>query len=135
MIIRDIVDRLVAQETSRAGPSALPGRAGFRVCERLRVPLAHYVGVVGFRSLLRRALMLAHVDAPGLVDLKVADDGTFLFPAGMDSASEAEVAAAGAAITRELLDLLVTFVGEALTLRLLHEVWPEAKLSPPRDRE
>lgn len=135
MIIRNIVERLVAQEASLAGPSAPAALAGFRVCERLRTPLANYVGVIGYRSLLRRALMLARMDAPALVDLKVADDGTFLYPGGFDAATESELAAAGSALTHELLDLLVTFVGEALTLRLLHEVWPKAKLSPPRERE
>jgi hypothetical protein len=33
------------------------------------------------------------------------------------------------ALTAHFLELLVTFVGEALTLRLLREAWPDALLN------
>jgi len=39
---------------------------------------------------------------------------------------EVEVALAAMAITTHLLALLMTFVGEAITLRLVREAWPQA---------
>jgi hypothetical protein len=35
---------------------------------------------------------------------------------------------AGAAITGHLLGLLVTFIGEPITLRLVRDAWPDASL-------
>jgi hypothetical protein len=32
----------------------------------------------------------------------------------------------GAILIAQLLGLLLTFIGEGLTLRLVHDVWPEA---------
>jgi hypothetical protein len=38
--------------------------------------------------------------------------------------NKAEIANGEAVLIAQLLDLLVTFIGEALTLRLLQDAWP-----------
>ena len=100
--------------------------AAFGVCEKLRVPLGRLMGAAGYSSLLSRALVLAGAEAPWLRELLVNADGTVEgldeTEAGLekDSAAEGEVFLVG-----HLLGLLVTFIGPALTLQLLHDIWPK----------
>ena len=42
--------------------------------------------------------------------------------------TDAEIAEGEAVLVAQLIGLLVTFIGEALTLHLLHEAWPQAPL-------
>ena len=84
------------------------------------------MGTAGFRSLLARALALASREAPSLRALRVGPDGAL---AGLDTGGAATDTATRAdsdvALTSQLLGLLVTFIGPALTLRLLLDVWPD----------
>ena len=87
--------------------------------ERLRVALARFAGSDGFTSLVRRALALASADDPALRQLSVKADGSV---EGLERvASDAVVA-----IVAQFLGLLVTFIGEPLTLRLVRDAWPDA---------
>lgn len=104
-------------------------QAAFRVCEKLRRSLSVLTGVVGFRSVLARALVLARAEAPWLEELRLGADGSLELPAGLESRiGEGEAARGGAVLVASLLGLLVTFVGEMLTLRLVQDVWPKAAL-------
>lgn len=107
-----------------------------RVSEKLRQSLSALVGVVGFRTLLARALTLAKAEAPILGTLKISNDGSL---EGFPSAREAPLGAAqidgaGAVLVGHLLALLCIFIGESLTLRLVQDVWPEVALGD-HDRE
>lgn len=92
--------------------------------ERMRLHLTPLVGVVGYNTLLSRALALASRDVEWLEPIRVAADGSLQ---GMQAAGQgldpAEAARGGAAILSLLLELLVTFIGEDLTLRLIHDAW------------
>ncbi len=98
----------------------------FRVCEKLRGPLGKLMGVDGFRSLLARALALACEQTPWLCALQVQADGSIKgldeLEAKLDSRAitEGEVVLVG-----QLIALLVIFIGPALTLGLLREIWPK----------
>jgi hypothetical protein len=122
-----LAQRLLSYEAI-AGKNSEPAEsAAFRVCERLRRPLITLVGVAGFRSLLSRALTLARADAPSLSAVQVAADGSLK---GLDElASQTDKKQArdgGAILIVQLIGLLLTFIGEGLTLRLVQDVWPEA---------
>jgi len=110
----------VARENSEPGESA-----AFRVCERLRRPLITLAGVAGFRSLLSRALTLARAEAPSLSAVQVAADGSLK---GLDELADdtEQDRDGGAILIAQLIGLLLTFIGEGLTLRLVQDVWPEA---------
>jgi hypothetical protein len=103
--------------------------------EKLRIPLTRFAGAEGFASLLRRALVLASAEVPSLQSLKVGAEGRLqgfeqLAPdTGTAAGSEAAVA-----ITAHLLGLLVTFIGEPLTLRLVREAWPDISLDEQHSR-
>ncbi len=99
-----------------------------RVSEKLRTSLIQFVGGDGFTALLRRALALARADVPSLQNVKVTAAGHLEGIGGFAGDEGTAGLEAGAAITDHLLGLLVTFIGEPLTLRLMRDVWPDAPL-------
>jgi hypothetical protein len=123
---RHLAQRLLTYEV--AGENSGPAEsAAFRVCERLRQPLITLAGVAGFRSLLSRALTLARAEAPSLSGVQVEADGSLKGQDEFASQSNKEQASDGGAILiAQLIGLLLTFIGEGLTLRLVQDVWPEA---------
>lgn len=128
--MRSVAVRLIAEEFRARDPADTRGRAAFRACEKLRRPLSTLVGIVGFRSLLSRALTLAKAEVPWLGVLQINPDGSLDFPAAVEAQLQMDEAAeGGAALIAELLGLLVTFIGVDLTLRFVQEVWPKAALS------
>lgn len=124
---RDLAQRLLAQENAAGKTSEPTELAAFRVCETLRQPLCALAGVAGFRSLLSRALTLAKAEAPSLSAVQVAADGSLQglddFRSQVDANQAGE---AGIILITQLIALLLTFIGEGLTLRLVQDVWPEA---------
>ena len=121
---RDLARRLLAAEA--AGRSAADPRVheAVRVCEKLRVCLTRFIGPDGFTSLLRRALALARTEVPALHGVTEKADGSL---EGLDQLA-ADGGDAATAITTHLLTLLVTFIGEPITTRLMREAWPDASL-------
>ena len=129
---RDLAQRLIAYE-SAAGKTSEPTKLGpFRVCETLRQPLCTLAGVTGFRSLLSRALTLARAEAPSLSAVQVAADGSLQ---GLDELEpqidKDQAREAGVILIAHLIGLLLFFMGEGLTLRLvISEVLPHLRFLP-----
>jgi hypothetical protein len=124
---RHLAQRLLAYEAVAGENSEPTQSAAFRVCAKLRRPLITLTGVAGFRSLLSRALTLARAEAPSLSVVQVAADGSL---EGLDElASQTDKEQArdeGAILIAQLLGLLLTFIGDDLTLRLVQDEWPAA---------
>ena len=124
--MRALARRLLAAEESNPPDSHQHSHAAVRVCDKLRVSLTRFAGADGFTSLLWRALALARREVPSLTRVKIKRD------CSMDgfealAADEADGGAeAAVALAAHLLGLLVTFIGEPLTLRLVRESWPDA---------
>jgi len=89
-----------------------------RVCEKLRRPLVHLVGVGGFSSLLQRALSLAQRESPALARVEVTADGSMV---GLEDAAVEAVPI----LVAHLIQLLIAFIVESLTLKLLQDIWPD----------
>jgi len=108
--------------------------ATLRVYEKLRQNLIAFAGVAGFQSLASRALALAKSEAASLGSVKVAADGSlrglgeFEYQANSskDQAEGDQGVDGEIILISRLLGLLLIFLGETLTLRLLHDAWPEA---------
>ncbi len=121
-LARRLLVHVAAVSKSASGDTS----AAFRICEELRVPLGKMLGVEGFRSLLARAQVLASADIPWLKAMVIEQDGSFtglqerMVRLDVRATADGELALVG-----HLLGLLVVFIGPALTLRLLHEVWPD----------
>jgi hypothetical protein len=77
-----------------------------------------------------RVLTLARREAVALDAVSIRDDGSLEGPS-TNAAGEG-----GALLIAQLLGLLMTFIGEALTISLLNEIWPElltADLKPGKE--
>jgi hypothetical protein len=90
-----------------------------RVCEKLRIALTRLAGSDGFAALMRRAVALARADGAGDAIMNKAD-GTV---EGLDRST----GEAGQLIIAHLLELLMTFIGWPLTMRVVRQIWPEAE--------
>jgi hypothetical protein len=127
--MRDFAERLVAYETRGNKSSKTTPPVAFLVSEKLRPHLATLMGNVGFSAILSRALVLANAEIPWLRAVHVKADGSFegLDELGMQ-VGPAEIFEGRVVLVAQLLGLLVAFIGESLTLRLVREVWPKLPL-------
>ena len=126
--MRDLAQRLVALESARRSATGADVHEAVRVCDKLRISLTRFAGSAGFTSLLGRALALARAEVPSLQTVKLKPDCSLegLGVLAVDATNDGPEAAV--AITAHLLGLLETFIGKALTLRLVREAWPDASL-------
>ena len=122
-----LAQRLLTYEAVAGENSESTESAAFRVYAKLRRPLITLAGVAGFRSLLSRALTLATAEAPSLSAVQIAADGSLKGLDELASQTDKEQASDGGAILiAQLIGLLLTFIGEGLTLRMVQDMWPEA---------
>jgi len=127
--IRDLAGRLIALEAVRDESPGSPVGGAARVCDRLRVSLARLTGVAGFRSLMSRALALTKAEVPSLTTAQVRADGSLEGLDGTGHGPDTSVGSeAGVVVVAQLLGLLVTFIGEPLTLRLVRDAWPDVSI-------
>src|SRR5580698_1828727 len=128
--MRSFAKRLVTYEAEGNKSANTKPADAFIVCEKLRPQLATLMGNVGFRALLSHALALASGEVPWLRAVHVKADGAFGGLAEIQSSLSLDAMFAGrVALLAQLLGLLVAFIGENLTLRLVREIWPKAPLN------
>ena len=127
IVSRNLAERLLAYEAAAGKNSEPTESAAFRVCEKLRQPLCSLAGVAGFRSLLSRALALARAEDPSLSGVRVGADGSLKGLHELGPQKDKDMSEEGGALLiAQLLGLLLTFIGEGLTLRMVQDVWPES---------
>ncbi len=125
-IPKEFAQQLLAYEETSGQPAEGKDSAAFRVCEKLRGPLGKVLGVGGFRSLLSRALALTCEEVPWLCALQVKADGTLEGLDELEAKLDPRAITEGEAVlVGQLLGLLIIFIGPALTLGLLHNIWPK----------
>jgi hypothetical protein len=132
--MRDLARCLLAYEAGASTTSEPVESATLRVYEKLRQSLSAFAGVAAFESLAFRALTQAKSEAPSLWAARVAADGSlqglseFEPQNDMDKELSGELYAGdgGIVLIARLLRLLLVFLGEALTLSLLRNAWPDA---------
>jgi len=128
--LRIYAERLIAFEMSRNASSKSKPTAAFVVIEKLSPHFGALMGAAGFRALISRALVLAGAEIAWLRELHVRGDGSFEGLNELEAqANSDEIAAGGVVLLAGLLGLLVTFIGEDLTLRLLGNI-NDLKLVP-----
>jgi hypothetical protein len=119
--MRDLARRLLASSRTASDPHE---HEAVRVCETLRVSVTRFAGADGFAALLRRALALARAEVPTLQTVRIGTEGRLegfeQLAADTGGGSEAAIT-----ITAHLLELLVTFIGEPLTMKLMREFGPQ----------
>jgi len=127
--MRDLAQRLLAYEANADRASEPVGSTTLRVYEKLRRSLGELAGTAGFQSLASRALTLARSEVPSLSTVQVAADGNLQGMSAIEPPINAEkdrVHEGGVILISRLLGLLLIFLGEALTMNLVRDVWPDA---------
>lgn len=123
----DLARRLLDYEAVAGKPSEPAESAAVLVYEKLRYSLCALAGVAGFRLLASRALALARTKAPNLGAVQITADGFLQGPGEpQPQMNEGQDMQGEVILVAELLGLLCTFIGAALTLRLVQDVWPDA---------
>jgi len=126
----ELARRLFRQHAGQHREPLALALAAEHASERLRRRLAPLIGRTGYTALFRRALRLAQGEFPVLGSL-TADEGTgpVLTGAREFAAAYAQdpdmVEAALVAILAQLIALLDTFIGAAITRRVIGEDWSE----------
>lgn len=124
--MRDFAKRLITHEARENELSDTKVTLIFPVGEKLRPHLATFMGNTGFHALISRALTLASAEVAWLRGVRVKKDGAL---AGLDELEtqlgSEEIFEGRVVLLAQLLGLLVTFVGEKLTVHLVCEIWPE----------
>lgn len=124
--MRAFATRLIAHATHDNESSVVKARTALRVCEQMRPHLAMLMGTDGFKALLARALTLAAPQASWLRTVHLRQDGSLHEFADIETRLDPEdVIEGGGILIAHLLGLLVAFVGEKLTLRIVRQAWPQ----------
>jgi hypothetical protein len=130
---RDLARRLLNYEAVAAKSSESMESPTLRVYEKLRRSLGAFAGVAAFESLASRALALAKPEAPSLDAAQITADGSLRglgeFEPQIDierSQADDQADERGIILIARILGLLLVFLGESLTLSLLHVTWPSA---------
>jgi len=127
--MRDIAARLIACETSANPSSETTHPAATCVLEKLQPQLATMMGKAGFRAVLSRSLALATAKDHSLAALDLKADGSLEGWERLEGQEGAEkVIESSVLLVTQLLGLLVAFIGDNLTLRLVRNVWPKLAL-------
>ena len=121
--LRIYAERLIAYERSLTASSTSRPTAAFGVIVKLDPHFGALMGAAGFRALLSRALVLANAEVAWLRELHVKADGSFEGLSELEAqANPKEIAEGGIVLLARMLGLLVTLIGEDLTLLLLSNI-------------
>jgi hypothetical protein len=126
--IQKLARQLLASEATQIDATDAHVGVTVRVIEEFRLRLTKLAGVEGFRALLSRSLTLAKGESPCLNEVHVSENGSLEGFDKIEQSQEAMVQA-GTILVAHLLALLMTFIGESLTLRLVREAWPDASMN------
>jgi hypothetical protein len=127
--LRQLAQKALAQRAGSAAGSGALAAAAQRAYDDLAQVSVPLIGQVGVDALTGRTLYLAQRKYPWLIHTREPDQwkGPFAQIVFCLERQDPAVAteAAGAVLTT-LTGLLVTFIGEPLTARLLRKAWPDA---------
>ena len=127
--LRQLALRALAQRkgsTADAGALAAAAQRAYEDLTRVSAPL---IGDVGVNALTGRTLYLAQRQYPWLVQTREPEewDGPFeQIVFCLERQDPAVATEAAGAVLATLAGLLVTFIGEPLTVQLLRKAWPDA---------
>ena len=121
---------LLATEGSSAGDVEACAAAAARIYDKLDAHLSPLLGHAGMQALFARSAKLAPTELAFLADLAAAEAATKV-RAQLQSLEPAAAIEAAAVLFGTFLDLVTTFIGERLTVRVLRSAWPAIEEMPP----
>jgi hypothetical protein len=126
---RQLALNMLAQRAGPAAGAEALAAAAHRAYGELARVSASLIGQVGVDALTGRALHLAQREYPWLVPTRESEQADGPFAQAMfclERQDPAVATEAAGAVFATFTGLLVTFIGEPLTVRLLRQAWPEA---------
>jgi hypothetical protein len=129
----DLAGWLLAKETGDVDRPQLAAAAE-QVCQKLSGRLSRWVSADGSRAIVSRAVHMARVEFRFLDGVSAGTPPEACFVGLYESIRDVEIGKAGAAVLAVLsamLDLLMGFLGEELTLGLVQEIWPDMPFRQP----
>lgn len=122
---QDIIQRALEHREPAGAGQADPAEASARALDALFSELEPFVGVEGTRALLARCVHLTRstFQWPSAGQLMPRDDLLRVFREHLAATGPADARRAGEALLNAFADLLVSLIGEPLTLRLLQSAW------------
>jgi hypothetical protein len=127
--LRQLALKVLAQQAGSAAGAEALAAAARRAYDDLARVSAPLIGQVGVEALTGRALHLAQREYPWLVQARESEQAERPFAqviACLERQDPAVAIEAAGAVFATLTGLLVTFIGEPLTVRLLRQAWPDA---------
>ena len=109
---RDAVDVSAPEEVIAAAE---------RICVQLQAGLVRWVGTMGYRALLDRAVELARAEHPALSRLSCNGSDEQEIAAAVRAHGAGEVTAGMVALVATLIDLLSRTVGEEMAVELVNQ--------------
>jgi hypothetical protein len=97
-----------------------------RTCIQLRAGLGRWIGAMGYRALLDRALVLARAEHPALGNLSCYGGDEALITAAVRTHGAKEVAAGMVGLVARLVELLGRIIGDEMALRLVEQTGVQA---------
>jgi hypothetical protein len=134
LVTRDLARRLLECESVAASNSEQTEPRTFRVYEKLRHQLSSFVGTDGFQALASRALRIAKSGSPRLNSVQVTTDGRLQGLDRLEARTDADQEGEEVILIAQLLDLLLAFLGPALTLQLLRDMSPGLEVATESER-
>lgn len=127
--VNDLARRLLAHEVGSRPNLDASAEAIERIHDKLGGRMNILVGQLGFAALVSRALHLARREHPILTGISIdVQSGSGLQGmrefAQANDADPATATTALVAIVGHTIELLVTFIGDELSMRLIAEIWP-----------
>ena len=127
--LRRLALKVLAQHAGPAASAEAVAAAARRAYDDLARMSAPLIGQVGVDALTGRALHLSQREYPCLRHTSIPEQAEGPFDqviACLERQDPAVATEAAAAVFATLTGLLVTFIGEPLTTRLLRQAWPDA---------
>jgi hypothetical protein len=100
----------------------------------LRAGLTRWVGAMGYRALIDRALLLARAEHPALGSLSYTGGEEPVTPGAVRAYSPAEVGAGMVALVAALVELLGRIIGEEMAVRLVEQIGMKRETETPSPR-
>ena len=124
---------LLTTEMGDADGALAAPKAAERVFGKLNKRLAQLITLVGSDALLARAVHLSRAAFPFLGEAQItrSDDSSVLSLPESAERENSQLVDGLEAVLATLVALLVSFIGEDLTARILREVWPEVAMLQP----
>jgi hypothetical protein len=122
---RSLAQELLALEVANTGAAVAAATAA---CGKLFSEMEQFIGAEGFRVLLKRALLQSRTEFRFLDMIEIGEASEDWFNGLTENAEnldETEVLGGVVAIVGGFIDLLGTFIGYDLTLRMVYRCWPD----------